>query len=821
MQKVSRKTGLSALLFSFSVSILFAQSPFPAQGMEASGVVLVESPQGIKPVPFASVVLRSLRDSTRMEGTFCDENGAYSLTKLFPGKWQRSVSAVGFQTIMDTVMLPPQPQQVLPDAVLQTSARTLDAFSVEEEKEDFRMEVDRKVFNVDKNLVSMGGSALDALRQVPLLNVDTDGTITLRGSANFLVYINGKPSGFTVENRSQILEQIPASNIERVELITSPSARYEAEGMAGILNIVTKQEREAGSFGSLQAGLGWPFTANTAISWTRNSSKWNVTNTLSHRSTHRIFKFRHQRELFIDGVPGLNQDIFGDVNRYDHGGTWSGGVDFNPNKNNSLQLTYLGSIRYNENIEVNSYRFADEALLPTRSFFREADNYENGANADFGFNWTRKDKKENPGEFSMAASFSFNQNLERGGFLQLDSFPTDLRSGSRTSLDRTNMVAAMQADRIHPLGKKHKLEFGLRSQYRALSSALQADSLNQSGNFWFADTLLTNDFTYREFVQAAYLQVGGKISEKLEYQAGIRLEHTLALGQARGQSVFEKPYLNPFPTLQLKYSPAKSLDFTLAYSRRINRPSFWALNPFPDYSDPFSLRVGDPNIDPEIIDNIELGFSRVTSKGFFIYAAAYARQINNPFQRFITVDSNGVSLVQYTNFGLARNLGIEAVLRGKIGKRITLMTNLNFFRNYLDAGDLQADLDANNLGVSMRGQGNLKFWKNAEFQLSFFFMSPVQYPQGFMYDFTNIDIGFRKEIFKGKGSIGMNLSDIFDTRRFRFRSEDFYFRGEVYRKPMSRVFTMQFTWKFGKQGQEVGRRRRSGSEGGEMDMGGF
>jgi iron complex outermembrane recepter protein len=821
MQKVSKKAGLLALLIVVFNNVVISQSPFPQQGMEITGRVVVESPRGIQPVPFSSVVMRALRDSTKMEGTFCDENGVYSLAKLYPGKWQRSVSAVGFQTVIDTVMLPPMPQQKLPDIVLVSSARTLDAFSVEEEKEEFRMEVDRKVFNVDKNLVSMGGSALDALRQVPLLNVDTDGTITLRGSGNFLVYINGKPSGFTVENRSQILEQIPASNIERVELITSPSARYEAEGMAGILNIVTKQEREAGSFGSLQAGLGWPFTANTAISWTRNSSKWNITNTLSHRSTHRIFRFRHDRELFIDGVPGLNQEIFGDVDRYDHGGTWSGGVDFNANKNNSLQFTYLGSIRYNENIEVNHYRFANEFMTPTRNFFREADNYENGANADLGLNWTRKDKKENPGEFSMAASFSFNQNYERGGFLQLDSFPVSLRSGSRTNLDRSNMVAAVQADRIQPLGNKHKIEFGVRSQMRMLSSVLEADSLNTAGDFWYTDTLLTNDFKYTEYVQAAYIQAGGKLSSKLEYQAGIRLEHTLALGQARSQNVFEKPYLNPFPTLQLKYSPAKALDFTLAYSRRINRPSFWALNPFPDYSDPFSLRVGDPDIDPEIIDNIEIGFSRVTSKGFFIYAAAYARQINNPFQRFITVDSNGVSIVRYTNFGIARNLGIEAVLRGKIGKRLTLMSNLNFFRNYLDAGDLQADLDANNLGVSMRGQGNFKFWKNAELQLSFFFMSPVQYPQGFMYDFTNIDIGFRKEIFKGKGSIGVNLSDIFDTRRFRFRSEDFYFRGEVYRKPMSRVFTMQFTWKFGKQGQEVGRRRRGPSEGGEMDMGGF
>jgi iron complex outermembrane receptor protein len=812
-----------AALFAIFLS---AKAQMPTNPVTVSGIVLQTSPKESLPAPFSSVVFTSLIDTLKVEGTFSAEDGSYTLNKLTPGPWKRHVSAIGTEGYTDTVFIRPAPEQTLKTVTLTASAKVLSEFSLNEEKQDFRMEVDRKIFEVGNNLVVQGGSVLDAMRQVPLLSVDADGSITLRGSGNFLLYINDRPSGFTVDNRSQILDQIPASTIDRIELITSPSAKYEAEGVAGIINVVTKKERSPGTFGSIQGGLGWPQTANLGFNINRNAGKWNLSNSFSVRNTRRDFKFRHQRALFSDTLNPLNQHIFGNVIFHNYNASVNGAVDFTPNKKNYLQLTYLVSGNYSENNEVNYYRFTN----PTdtlRRFFRNADNKSNGFNADVGFNYTRQDSVRvaedtfRNGEWSLASSFSLNANDALGEYTQRDSFPMLNVLRSRMRQNNVNQVVSIQADRKQPIAERYTLEFGLRSQMRKLNGTQIADSLNLLNNLWFSDTLLTNDFIYTEFIQAMYVQFSGSITKSVDFQAGVRAEHTLALGTASSQSLFSKPYFNVFPTLQFKWTLSKVTHLTFAYNHRINRPSFWALNPFPDYSDPFSLRVGDPNIDPELSQNAEIGFTYVSPKGIFVYAGGYFRNVNNPFSRFISLDSSGVSTVRFTNFGLSQNLGIEGVFRGKAGKRLTWMFNYNFFRNNLDAGNIQSDLNAETFGMSLRGQTNFKFWKQSEIQLSLNFMSPMQMPQGYMYDFSSLDLGFRKELFKGRGSLTLNISDIFDTRRFRFLSEDFYFRGEVYRKPQSRVFTANFTWKFGNQGKEVIKRRRMGEGGMEMEMGGF
>ena len=822
--KVMRKVFILGLLWVIVQIDVLAQGPPTGAGipkLNFSGKLL-EQKTG-QPLMFASVLFTHVRMPDKTEGTFTDTNGVYRFQDMFPGRYVRVVSAVGFKTYQDTVLIRPgaEAEVVLPDLRMAAGVNQLGEVSVVEDREPVELAVDRLIFNVGRDLVTEGGSVLDALRQIPLLNVDVDGKISLRGSENFLVYINGKPSGFTVENRDQILAQIPASNIERIELITNPSAKYEAEGMAGILNIVTKQNQEKGRFGSMQLGAGWPVTANSSLNLNFSRGKWSFTSTLGLRHAERVRTGFSDREIFTAGGGSVLQRQDTENPSRDVGTTFSGNVDYKYHEKGSLGLTYVLGYRQEEDPEFIQYRFLDGLENPTRTFRREADNRMWGWNGDWGLNWQQKDAS-GKGEWSSSLSYSRNFDGTNGQFLELASFPDTTSAQSRTERNRTNQNLAFQIDRVQSLGKIFKLETGLRSGYRQLESILKADSLNLTTGNWFVDTLLTNDFTYTEWVNAGYVLGGVRLGKKWEAQAGLRAEHTLARGVARGVEAFNKTYLNFFPSAQVKFNLDDAHAFGLTYARRINRPSFWALNPFPDYSDPFSLRVGDPNVNPELTDNIELNFTKNFKGGHFLYASLFWREISNPFQRYITVDSLGVTTVRSTNFGSARNYGMDVILRWKFTRSLSATLNGSFFRNQVEAGALQPDLGANTFGASVRSMWSWKFLKKNDLQLNITYNAPMVMPQGKMYDFTWVDLAYKREILKGKATVTLNVSDIFDTRRFRYDPNDVNFRGVVYRKPQSRIVTVQFVWKFGNPGQEPQRRRgRSGGGegGGEMDMG--
>lgn len=806
-------------------SLKLAAQPVPSGPMPAMHVTgrLLEASTG-KPLMFASVLLTPVNQPDKTEGTFSDTLGVYEFKNITPGRYVRVISAIGFSTTQDTILLRPAPggKLSLPDLRI-SSGIQLGEVSVVEERDPIELKVDRLVFNIGNDLTAQSGSVLDAMRNIPLLSVDVDDKITLRGSENFVVYINGKPSGFTVENRNQILSQIPASTIERIELITNPSAKYEAEGMAGILNIVTKQNREKGQFGSFQLGGGWPATANASLNYNYTSGKWSFSSTLGFRHHERNRESFSDRTIYLPGGDSIVQRQDSESPSRNTGGSLSGNIDYKYHPEGSLGLTYMLGARHNDDPEHIHYDFRDGLLNPTRNFERETFSKRSGFNSDIGLNWQQKDKDGN-GEWTAGASISFNNDRNRGDYLEWDYFPDSLLIRSRNNRTRNNRNLTIQLDRVQPLRENWKLETGVRSGSRRQENTLLADSLNPITQEWFVDTLLTNDFTYNEWVNAAYLMVSGKLSKKLEAQAGVRAEHTWANGTARGVEAFDKTYLNFFPSVQAKYAINDENSLALSYSRRINRPSFWALNPFPDYSDPFNLRVGDPTVNPEITDNFELSYTRNFKAGHFLYASAFWRETHDPFQHYITIDSNGVSTVRTINFGAARNYGADIVLRLKLMRQLNLTLNGSFFRNEVEAGNLMTDLSSQSWGANVRSTLNYKFLQKNDIQLNFNYRAPMRLPQGKMYEFTWVDIAFKREILQGKANITFSVSDIFNTRRFRFLPDNSQFSGEVYRKRQSQIFTVQFTWKFGNPGKEVpSKRTRSGGDdgggGGDMEMG--
>lgn len=779
-----------------------------------------------KPVEFTTITARHAKDTSFFTGALADNKGAFMLKKLKPGKYFLTYSFIGYKTVKDTVLVMPQQMEVSVGTILlEVDAKTLGQVTIEDEKDNFQLAIDKKIFHVEKNLVSAGGSAIDVLKQVPTVNVDIDGKISLRGSENLIIFINGRPSGLTAQNREQILLQISASNIDRIELITNPSAKYDAEGMSGIINIITKRNIADGMNGSITAGVGTnhKYNANATLSY--RTEKLSISNTLGVRYSRYMFWGYNQRTNFLDSLTTniINQQ--NDGYRLDISPTFSGNVDFMLNSKNTLGLTYLFSYGNRVIPEKIDYQFLDSNEWVTRIYQRNTNTPNESYSADGGINYTLKLPKYNR-ELTVSSNISFNRSLSKGNFSQqeftLDYIPdsTRLPSLSHNVQKNQSLVSITQMDYTHPFAKNYKFETGWKVNIRQFDNEIIADSFDYNQNSWIIDNGITNRFIYLENVNAVYGTFSGLVKEKFGYQLGLRVEQTNIWGeQTVGNFEFTKNYVNFFPSIFLSYKAGKGNEFQLNYSRRINRPSLRSLNPFANYEDPLNIRRGNPDLNPENIEAIEFNYSK-TWKNHSLVATAYYRYVNGIIQRYRSVDSSGISTVTFLNLDFSINFGFEFVARNRWFTWWNSTSTVSVFRNQVFGQNQEGELNATNFSYNIRLQNSFKLGKNMELQLSFNLYGPTVFPQGTVAEIWGIDAGYRLDLLKNKASLVINISDIFNTRRFFVDTRGTNFIGDVYRKRETRVATIQFTYRFGKQ-QESYRRdnRRRFQEGGEMDMG--
>ncbi|MCX7742952.1 MAG: TonB-dependent receptor [Flavobacteriales bacterium] len=821
---------MKRLVYAIYLILCFSLRAFsqPDQGIPTNGKITGKILDALtkKPVEFTTITARHARDTSFFTGALADSKGEFLLDKLKPGKYYLTYSFIGYKTVKDTVVITPQQPEVSAGTILlEVDAKALEQVTIEEEKDNFQLAIDKKIFNVEKDLVSAGGSAIDVLKQVPTVNVDIDGKISLRGSENLMIFINGRPSGLTAQNREQILQQIPASNIDRIELITNPSAKYDAEGMSGIINIITKRNIADGMSGSITAGVGTYHKYNASATLNYRTEKLSTSNTLGFRYSRYMFGGYNNRTNLIDSVNSYT------INQQNEGFTWdisptfSGNIDFMPNTRNTIGLTYLFGYGNGIRPELIDYQFLNANDWVTRIYQRNTDTPNESYSADGGINYTLKLPKQNR-ELTASSSISFNRSSNRGNYIQqeftLDNLPdtTRLPSLSHNIQYNQSIVSVTQMDYTHPFAKIYKFETGWKVNIRQFDNEMIADSFDYNQNNWIIDNGLTNRFIYLENVNAVYGTFSGSVKEKFGYQVGLRVEQTNVWGeQTIGNIAFTKNYVNFFPSVFLSYKAGKGNEFQLNYSRRINRPGLQSLNPFANYEDPLNIRKGNPDLNPENIDALEFNYSKQW-KNHTLVATAYFRHVDGIIQRYRNVDSLGISTVTFINLDYSINFGVELVARNRWFKWWNSTSTVSVFRNQVFGQNQEGELNATNFSYNIRLQNSFKIGKNMEFQLSFNLNGPNVFPQGTMAEVWGLDAGYRLDFLKNKASLTLNVSDIFDTRRFYVDTRGINFYGDVYRKRETRVATIQFTYRFGKQ-QESNRRenRRRMQEGGEMEMG--
>lgn len=752
-------------------------------------------------VMYASVIVRHLKDTTFISGGIADTTGKFQIENLKAGRYLLKISFIGYQTYVDTLKLfPPQAVFDLGNILLQLSSTTLNEVVVEGTKDAFEQHFDKKVFNVDRNNFSVGGSTLDVLKQVPAVNVDIDGKISVRGSENVQIFIDGKPAGLNADNRSQILEQIPANSIQSIEVISNPSAKYDAEGMNGIINIVSKKNNAKGNNGSLILGIGTKKRGNFSASLNNRGKKWNLGHSIGARYTVTPTRGYQNRTNFLPGIPeySLDQTTKGEKENYSF--NFNGNTEFKPNSKQNISANYLASWGRNNENELTTYNFLDSIDQTYFRYNRNTNSATDNITGSFSLNytWSIKDKTQ----FTASANSSYNQFDGHSDFSTQNLLLTGESDGSPLLIDRTKNSGYIfsntaQADLNFPI-KKISVETGIKGNNTQAAASLFADSLDQLSGNYLPDSLRINDLTYNQTVAAAYYQMSRPFG-KWRVKAGVRGEQTiLKVYQQQLDTTANNHYLNLFPSFYISRKFKGQQEINFGYSRRINRPGSQQLNPFPDYNDPLNIRRGNPLLKPELVDAIEFAYEKYFTN-HTLSGTLYFRQINNQIQRVRTVDSTGVSTVTFLNLSYSQNAGIEFFSRHTITKMLSVNTNINAFRTFLNGNNLPEGFTNSGFNFNAKAGVNYKFLKTFELQLSGNCNAPMVLLQGHSAFMYSADASLRKDFWKGKGSLVINWSDIFNSRAMLFYTSSSDFESVLFRKRDNTYVNVSFTYKFGNQ----------------------
>lgn len=815
------KLCLLGALSAFTLSVAFAQPGGGAPSGSFFGKVLDELSG--KPVEFATITVFSARDSSMVTGGISNEKGKFDIDGVRPGGYMVHLSFIGYETTkLGPFQLNPRDGMRinLGEVSINPLVKALEAAEVVEKREFMELMMDKRIYNVGEALSATGGSATEVLETLPSIEVDVDGSVSLRGSENVNILIDGKPSALSGD-RTTILEQIPASSIERIEVITNPSAKYDADGMTGIINIVLKKSKLSGFHGSVSATAGTGDQYNGSLALNYRTKNFNAYTNYGYRYSDRFNITRTDRTTFRDENDLiLNQDQDGFRIRESH--NIKSGIDLYLTEKSSLALSGTVSMGTSteEDLLINDQYFADGT--PLRIYEREG--LSSGDN--FGFDLTAGWRTEFEGnDHFITADVQFGQsdNNEINTITNTDVNTSGEPLNGIDLLERNvipgfNETLTLQTDYSRPLHQGDgKLETGYKSIIRTIENGFFGEELDFENDVFEPQTARNNDFAFTEAVHAVYASYGRKI-ERFSFQGGLRAEQVYSQSNLiTTNEVFNNDYFSLFPSAFLTYKVSDKSDFNVSYSRRINRPNSRQLNPFPSFRDELTIFRGNPFLLPEYINAYEAAYSLRTKRTMYMFSI-YMQDQTDVVRRFNRVDENGVTNGTFENLDEMQSYGVEFVANTEINKWWSLNLSGNGYRRDNNGGNLQEGLSNVAYSWSMRGMSTMKFGEGWNIQLSGFYRAPEEFIQGRFSGFWYTDIAVKKSVLDNKGAVTLNLRDIFDTREFLFTIDDPGFVQSRYRKRQSQFLMLSFSYKFGKL--ESGKDRR-GRGRGEDGGGGF
>lgn len=762
-----------------------------------------------KPIEFANIIVLKVKDSVMANGGLSNNKGKFLIEKLSPGKYYIKVNFIGYKTtiINDVIIKPPDQLDVKFENIeLEITSTNLGEVVITGDKNQVEYNLDKKVVNVDKNILTAGGTALDVMQTIPSIQVDIDGTLSLRGSSNVTIFVDGRPSGLTS------LDQMPASMIDKVEIVTNPSARYDPDGMSGVINIVTKQKKAPGYYGMISGNVATDGKYGGSLNLGFNRKAVNVYANLDVRKNRFKTYSLNQRELFNNDT----STYYNQTNNSLRKGFYYNvklGADFFLNKYNSISVYGVYNQRFGKPGDTTKYETFNYADALTNYYLKSNKgtfgNYGYEINIDY-----KKTFKANKGQELTASFFYSNSNSESYSDLNTiyileNLLFMDSVYSQTTNYEFFNKAYVGQIDYVHPLNKWGRIETGYKVNYRIGRTNYLLN--NKISEELVKDTLSSNDFEYTENIHSAYFIYANNI-KKFKFQLGIRAEQVWSeANQITSALQVKNNYFNIFPTVHLKYEFTEMHALQLSYSRRVSRPRSSSLNPFVNYTDPMNITMGNPYLLPEFTNSYELGHL-IDFKKTSINTTLFFRETENMITRVFDIDSLGVTKSSYDNLNKGISFGVELIITQGIFKWWKLNGNFSYYGQKYFGNSNVKDFDKINTSWSTKINSSMTFWKNLDVQLSFNYRS-VQYIAQSSGDFFQggpgyggnyqgrqaanyfFDIGVKKDFLKNKLTLSVRLSDIFNTSRYLMETEGYNYNSNTYRKRQSQVLTFNASYK--------------------------
>ncbi|MGB4399234.1 MAG: TonB-dependent receptor [Daejeonella sp.] len=767
-----------------------------------------------QPIDYATIALSRAGTTRSTNGALTDDKGSFKIENISAGVYRLTIAFLGYKTkIIDSVTTTAaKPGLNVGRIFLAPNSKALGEVVVTGTTPIIENKIDKLVYNAEQDVAIAGGNATDVLRKVPLLSVDFEGNVSLRGSQNVRVLINGKPSGSMANNMADALKAIPADQIKNVEVITSPSAKYDAEGTSGIINIITKKNNLAGVSGSVNTGVGTRqnsgnvnLNAKTGrLAVTANGGgfySWPQTSTISFNRASN------------NGSQVLSQTGKSESDRLAANGSIGADYDFNSFNSISSNVRLNG---FNTNVDgsnINENMFGGTPVV----FTRLSDNAMQMNGFDWSSDFLHKFKKKDQ-QISIAYQLSNS--------VQQNNYTTDF---SNTIVDEygdndaDNTENTVQVDYTHPF-KKVTLETGVKSILRDIISDNRTRNFNSTTSAFTPIAARTYIYDYNQDVYSAYATFAFTLAKKYGIRAGARYEATEIEGDSRsegtGVSPFASSYYNLVPSFVVSRTFKNYSTIKLSYNQRLQRPSLFYLNPFLNSADIFNQSQGNPSLKPELSHNIEFNYSMFV-KTSVVNASVFYRRTNDIIESFIlpisvtdptTGNSVSGSKTTYRNVGNNNSVGFNFFGQINPVKPLTLRGNFNVFTYDITTNNTVVVANANS-GVQILYNGFLMgtyaFPKGLTFETFLITNSPRRTAQGRNPSFNMWNLGLKKEILEKKGSIGLTVIDPFNERKnFRqnITGSDFT-QSSNFSLPF-RSFGMSFSYRFGKMTMQAPRKKR-------------
>ncbi|MCX6168337.1 MAG: TonB-dependent receptor [Ignavibacteriales bacterium] len=752
-----------------------------------------------QPIEFASISLMKVSDNTAVTGGMTDSKGKFEISDIPFGNYFIRVSSVGYRTKnLKAVSFSSKIKEISGgDIFLSAAEVNLDEITVTSNKIMLNNSIDRKIYNVQMDVMSKTGTASELLQNIPSVQVDIDDNVSLRGSTNVLILINGKNSPLMGKTRADVLQQMPANSIDRIEVITNPSAKYKPDGTSGIINIVMKKETGTGLNGNITASIGNQNRYNGNTTFNIKPGTINYFGSLSLRHDDRNQNSSDIRTEFNDGknLSGFYNDQSSSYSRpLSRGGML--GLDITADEANSMGITGNYFYRGFSRNDISSRVLRDQNQIVTTDYdrLRYDPEYEKEGDvtAYFQHNFSGDDHK-----IRFEITDSFSPEVEDNHYTNIYRTPLLSSTYDNTKLTQNENKVELLAEYSNPINRDATIEAGYNGELSKTDLDYMSEIFDPLKQKFIPDNDRTNHFVYNENIHAVYGTYSNSFG-MFGVLGGLRAEQSfIKANLVSTNTILTNNYFNVYPTLHLSYKLSDLIQLQLNYSKRANRPEGDDLNPFPEYQDPRNIRAGNPNLKPEFIHSVEFGF-QWQSDFLTVVPSFFYRNCYNGMTTVTKALNDTTLLTTRENLSSDQSAGFEVVFSGGYGNFITANLSGNAFYEQIDASNLGFSNNKSTVTWSANMSCNANLSSTTMIQFNSNYRSSRLTPQGEYKPSFVVNLGLRQDLFDDKLSLVFTISDLFKSLNREMNLDTSWLKQNTKNSRDSQIMYLGVTYHLGK-----------------------